>query len=626
LTTKWTSADHGPVLRVASIKALVAGMPPLLIYVTTAAGVAHWLDSGEFVAAVADFGVSHPPGQPLAEIVLGVANLVPLGPLAFRIALCCALLSAVAVVALTFAFEHTMQAGDLVRRSLRFPLALSAAWWIAGSYAWWFQAVRPEVYALQAALLCVAIERLLQVSFAREDGDVRPLYQAALAFGLALSNHHFLAGLAIVPALWLVVSVWRAFGWRPFGWSMAFIGAGLLTFLYLPLRALRDPFLNLGDPSSPGRFWWVVTAEAFQKSVAPNTGAPFGKRFADVMLVTAEDLHVGVLVAAALGAYFMLRVRSSRKYGLFWLTLWLVYAVGRASIGFVHGNPDAIAYFMLSYAPLCLFAVFAIGVLLSALAEAVPSRPRLTPALSVLLAVLATLQFVRSSEASSLQRFTDTDVFDDGLRRELPGRSVVLAHNPQTMFRFWGGEAEEMNRPDVTMIPLPLLTYPKMVDRFVEDDPDLKPLLRSYVLDGKLSAADLQSLAATRPVFVEMDVRVDPEMMELIVPEHLYHRVLTAETTDTDEATAMRNHALEWGELYQRIGRPIDAQTQTQLLWRHYADSLYFAAVGDTNAARRTVDAGLALNPHAKELRMLRAALDEATPGEPIDVTPFTIR
>ena len=369
----------------------------------------------------------------------------------------------------------------------------------------------------------------------------------------------------------------------------------------------------------------MVTAQAFQKSLSPDAVVPFRDRFSDVLLVTGEDLHIATLLVALLGAYFMLRVSSVRKYGLFWLTIWVVYAVGRAALGFIRGNPDALAYLMLSYAALAIFAVFAIGVLLTAFAEAVPTKPRLAPALGALLAVAALFQFVRSSEASSLASFTDTDVFDDGLRRALPSRSVVLVHNPQTIFRFWGGEAEEQNRPDVTMIPLPLLTYPGLVDRFVQDEPELLPLLRSYMLDGSLSVAELQSLAALRPVYVEMDVRVTRDMMDLLVPEHLYHRVLTADTTDADEARAMHSHATLWGDIYQRIGRPIEEHTRTQLLWRHYADSLYFAGVGDTNAAFRTVAAGLALNPHARELQMMQDALEEATPGEPIDVAPFTI-
>ncbi|MBW2402733.1 MAG: DUF2723 domain-containing protein [Deltaproteobacteria bacterium] len=620
------SVDHGRVLHSNFMKALFAGVPPLFVYVSTASGYAHWFDGGEFVAAAADFGISHPPGHPLAAIVLGAANLAPIGALSFRVALVCALLGAVAAVALFFAFEHTLKVGGMIRDSLRFPLALAATWWVVGTQAWWFQAVRPEVYALQAALLCIAMERLLRVSLSGPNGDVRPLYHAALALGLALSNHHYLAVLAVVPSLWLLVGVWRTSGWRPFAWSAGFLSAGLVTYLYLPLRALREPFLNLGNPSTAGRFLWVVTAEAFQKSLSLDAVAPFGERFSDVLLVTGEDLHVLTLVAALLGAYFMLRVRASRKFGFFWLTVWAAFALGRAVLGFVSGNPDALAYLMLSYAALAILAVFAIGVLLSALAEALPNRPRLAPVLGAILALMASSQFVRSSGASSLADFVDTDVFDDGLRRSLPPRSVVLVHNPQTIFRFWGGEAEENNRPDVTMIPLPLLTYPSLVDRFVTDEPELTPLLRSYVLDGTLSVPELQSLAALRPVYVEMDVRVTQDMMDLLVPEQLYHRVLTANTTDTDEARAMHTHATLWGDLYQRIGRPIENHTRTQLIWRHYTDSLYFAAVGDTNAALRTVAAGLVLNPHARELQMMQEALKAATPGEPIDVTPFTIR
>jgi hypothetical protein len=626
LTTPPRSVDHLPVVRSNFEKALLAATPPVLVYVATAAGFAHWLDSGEFVAAVADFGVSHPPGQPLAAIVLGAANLVPVGALAFRVALICSLLGAVAIAALAFAFDHTLQAGNVIRDSIRFPVSVAAAWWVAGTHAWWFQAVRPEVYALQAALICVAIERVLRVASQGEESDARPLYQAALALGLALANHHYLAALALLPAAWLLPAVWRAFGWKPLAWSAGFVGAGLLTYLYLPLRAWSQPYLNLGDPSSPGRFWWVVSAQAFQKSLDSDSVAPFGERFADVMLVSGEDLHVGVLVLALLGAYFMLRVSKTRKFGLFWLSSWLVYAAGRASIGFVHGNPDAIAYFMLSYASIVVFAAFAIGVLLSSLAEAVPSQPKLGAVLGVGLALLSTFQFARGSEASSLAHFSDTDVFDDGLRRALPPRTVVLAHNPQTIFRYWGGEAEEANRPDVTLVPLPLLTYPKLVERFVTEEPELKPLLRSYVLDGRLSAPEMQSLAALRPVFVEMDVRVDRDTMALIVPEQLYYRVLTADATDRDEATAMRAHAELWRGIYDRLRRPIDAQTKTQLLWRHYADSLYFAAVGDVNAGLRSVNAGLALNPHARELRLLHDALKQATPGEPLDISPFTIR
>ena len=394
----------------------------------------------------------------------------------------------------------------------------------------------------------------------------------------------------------------------------------------MPLRALSEPFLNLGAPTTPARFAWVVSAQTFQKSVGAERFASFRDNLTDVIAATAEDLHLATLLLGILGAYFMLRVPAARKYGLFWLTLWLVYTLGRAILGFVHANPDALAYLQLGYASMALFCAFALGVVLSAAQEALPKRRRFWLVLGTTLALVSSLQFVRSAERSSLAGFIDTDVFDDALRRALPARAIVLAHNPDTIFRFWGGEAEERNRPDVTLVPLPLLSYPKLVDELVSKDPELRNLLRDYLLDGELNPSELQTLAAVRPLFVEMDLQITPDRFEMLVPELLYHRVLSAGITEIDESEAMRRHAKLWDDTYTRLGRPIDAQTEIQLLWRHYTDALYFASVGDINAARRSVTAGLALNPLAQELVRMQKALKNAPPDEALDIRPFLTR
>lgn len=605
------------------MKGVLAGGVPLLVYVWTASGYAHWLDSGEFVAAAVDFGISHPPGHPLASIVLGSANLIPYGALSFRAALVCALLGSAAATALFFAIERTLYTTEAIGETLVTPLSLGATWWIALSQAWWFQTARPEVYALQAALLCIGYERLLRVGALDDPLDVRPLYQSGLAFGLALSNHHYIAIVALLPTVWLLIAVVKRAGWRPLAWTGAFSLAGALTYVLLPLRALADPYLNLGVPSSPSRFFWVVSAQAFQKSLGPERVAPFREHLADVLVAMGEDLHVAILLVALLGGYFMLRVRRARRVGIFWLTVLLVFTVSRALLGFVSENPDALAYFMLAYGAVGVFCAFAIGVVLSALAEALPAWPRLAPALALVLALSALGQVARSVTAASLRTFSDTDTFDDGLRRALPERAVILAHNPNTIFRFWGGEAEEQNRPDVTLVPLPIVSYPKMIDTLLEKDPELRSLLRSYVLSGSLDPAELQSLAAQRPVFVEMDLRVATDLYDMMIPQQLYHRVLTADMAEADEATAMRAHEALLDDLSARVVAPLDTQTKVQLLWRHYMDALYFAAVGDINAARRSVAAGLALNPLAQELVAMQIALKQALPGEPIDVTPF---
>src|SRR5262249_39634054 len=150
-----------------------------------------WLDGGEMVSASIALDIIHPPGHPLTALWGKALSLLPWGPLAFRIALGQAL---AAVVGLAFLFA----AVERIRESLRLPtevsgpLAVGASSLVAFCFGLWFQAVRPEVYALQAMLLMIALERLsaLVMSGFR---DARPLFAACIAVGLGLTNHHLMA-------------------------------------------------------------------------------------------------------------------------------------------------------------------------------------------------------------------------------------------------------------------------------------------------------------------------------------------------------------------------------------------------------------------------------------------------
>ena len=57
------------------VATFAAGTVPLAVFVGTSSGVAHWLDTGEFVAVASDLGISHPPGHPLAGLTLSFARI-----------------------------------------------------------------------------------------------------------------------------------------------------------------------------------------------------------------------------------------------------------------------------------------------------------------------------------------------------------------------------------------------------------------------------------------------------------------------------------------------------------------------------------------------------------------------
>ena len=86
--------------------------------------------------------------------------IVPLGSLAFRAALVNSLLTSFAAGCLYFAARQTLLSCSIRPRHASL-FAVATTWTTAGSMGWWFQAIRPEVYALEAALIFVVIERLV---------------------------------------------------------------------------------------------------------------------------------------------------------------------------------------------------------------------------------------------------------------------------------------------------------------------------------------------------------------------------------------------------------------------------------------------------------------------------------
>lgn len=610
-----------PTVRLVAF--VLAGGVPLACYLATVSAHGYWLDAGEFVAASVELGISHPPGHPLAALAGKALALLPLGSLAFRVGLASALSAALAAGFLFLAIETTVQSLGVQTRRIATPIALGATWLVVGSYGWWFQAVRPEVYALEAALICLAIERTIALEAAWPSHDVRPLYVASLAVGLALANHHFLA-LLVLPAMAPTFArVRRAKGDRPLLLAAGCIGLGLATYVYLPIRAAAGPALNLGEPTTPARLWWVVTAEAFQKNTGEGVPQPLWERLADIGVQLVENLHVVPLLLAAAGIYALLRAPGARRIGYVWISVLAVYVAARAWLGFVRSNPDALGYLMPALGAIGALAGAYVGAVLAAVGGANRARPRRTAVLiAFVVGALGLVQLERSAPRSTLARFAATDVFDELRLRGLPPHAAVLVHAPQTVFELWGAQATERVRPDVTIVPIPFLTYPGMVNRLADEHPELSDLLRGYLLEGRLATADLQSLAARRPVLLEMDARVPPELYATAVPRGLYHEVLPDEAYEDDRRQGIESQRDAWQELYGRLGpERAEPETANQLLWHLYVSALYYAGVGEREAARDAIERARAINARAAQLVALSEALGE---GEgPIDVRPF---
>lgn len=636
-----------PNVRLVAL-ALAIGVP-FAAYLATASAHDYWLDGGELTAQAIHLDIAHPPGHPLAGLLGKLVSLIPLGPLSLRVALAQAICAAIAAGFLYRATDTTVRALGVERDRVAVPIALGGTWLVAGSYAWWFQAVRPEVYALEALLVCVAIERVIALEAAWPTHDVRPLYVAALALGLGLANHHLVAFLAIPAVAPTLARVYRARGLRPLLISLAAIAVGLSAYVYLPVRAATDPPTNLGDPTDPARIFWVVSARVYAHDMGTEAVQPLGERFVDMLAILGRNFTAGgaegdplgeasrafvVLGVCIVSLYAILRTPGARRIGVVWMLVFAVNLSARAWLGSVRSNPDILGYMMPGIAAAGALIVSLVGALLARIGHRPDGTPRNTTTFAaVVVALLGLAQMKASVEQSSLASFHATDDFDEERIRRLPENAVVLANNPQTVFRHWSIDASEHVRPDVTIVPMPFLGYPNGVDMLVERDPDLRELLRGYMLEGELRQPDLQSLAASRPLLIEMmtpcrgDERgpcIPPALFETLVPAGMYYEVVETGATDTDVTEAAAPQAQMHRRLYAHLGgQTAERETRNQLVWMHYTDGLYYASVGAREPAAAAIGRALRLRPSDPILLQLAEAL--ADPTRPLDLSDFVV-
>lgn len=334
-----------------------------------------WQDSGELGLGAWSLGIAHPPGEPTWLLVGRLAQLVPVGDVASRLVLLSAG-TAAAAVALAYRLGAAESRGG---RGVRAASgALAAALSAAGL---WLQAVRVELYGLQAALLLGALACARTHARGRGGGAAG---LGGLLYGLGLGNHHALA-IAVAPGLALAGA--RRGGLR--GLAPALTGAvlGASVYAFLPIRAGRSPLLRWDVPSHLEGFLRVVSAAEYRRSFAPTDPS---------VLVSNAVLHAGVLVETAgwvglalatLGALGWAR-RDPR-----WAWGWAGIVGGTLSTTLVQGvydvaNPDAAGYHGMAFVLIAVAAASGLGGVMAALPGAAPRSLGAAAAAMAALAVL----------------------------------------------------------------------------------------------------------------------------------------------------------------------------------------------------------------------------------------------
>jgi hypothetical protein len=592
--------------------AVAVGLVAFVVYALTACPTFYWLDSSEFAAASATLGISHPPGHPSTLLLGRLIAFVPLGLLAFRVNLASSALGAAAVSA-TYLLAQTLQ--DALtdpatpgNRGVRIALSLAAAALFALSYGAWLQAVRAEVYALEAALLVASLALAVRAAV-RSDG--KALGAAGLLLGLGLGNHHLSTLLLLVPTLALAVAL-PALRRLPLARAITVgvLGAGIL--LYLPLRARLSPAVDWGHPDSWSRFLWVVSAKPFQKTAL--TRARFDlKGVADAVVLLVREAGWVAPAASLVGFWALLRTRARRSLGLY-LGAALAFNVGAVLLtGFDPSNPDAFGYLLPSIAVLATTAATGLLAVGLTIAQYAPRliRYRL-PAAALAVVVAIGVQLPRGLGAATLRTTWGADTVARFGLEVVPPRATLLAGNFETVFNLWYLQAVEGQRPDVEVLSRGFALHPGYVETLQAGgarSAGLAEALRAN--DARLPATDLASAAARSTVLVEVvpgeDLEPAPaQALPLLLPDGPFFLVAPSPPPpDLHDAAdrSQRNWASrEDAALATDLDDP---ETRNALLLDRSTLAKLDCTLGRRASAQPPFDLALALFPHDEVLLTL---------------------
>lgn len=569
-------------------------------YVLGATPAPYPLDSAELATAAFGLGVAHPPGEETTLLLGKLLTLLPLGSVAFKVALSQALAGAVAALLVYGLVLEAAGRLAVVRsetgEATRLLVAAATALAFAFAPGVVIVSVRPEVYATQTAL---SLGALLLALRAHRAGDPRLACLAALLLGLGVGNHSLVAGLvglgAVAAALPLLLGATNRR--RFLALAVAAFALGLLVHAYLPVRAsalfaAADRAIEnvvWGDGRTLGGFWWLVSARTF----AQKTGLVHGNASPwDLPFVLLEELTPVFALVALGGGYFLLRRREARVVGVA-LLLGAAGSMGAALIGGLDpGNPDIRGYLgpALALVAVASGSALAVGI---ALFRAV----RLRVGLAALFLLAALSRFPAPAEPPGLRRAYAADREARALLAELPPRAALFTHHFETAFLVGYQRFAEGARPDVSWAHLPFAPNPAYAERLRAARPELAPALDAYLGRGDLPAAWL-ALDASQPVRVEPDV-----------------------VTQVPWASSLAPAGQLWGPRAARPAReswpPLDdgvlaeaardRQVRGYLAWRRFIDATQACRHGFPERARARIAELEKLVPDDARLRELRA-------------------
>jgi len=294
----------------------------LLTYLYTLCPTIFFGDSAEIISAIAVNGVPHPTGFPTFLMLAKVFSLIPLGEMAYRINLFCALTSVLNVI-LVFLLIMRVNKNKIVSFISSLTYAFGATVWFHATYT--------QTYSLTTFF---GLSSLLLAFKFIDSRKNKHLFLSMFLCGLGLGVH--ISMLSFVAAIFILL-IFNDFNYfkknvLKFASSCLFICLGLLVFMYIPFLSSKNPVINWDSPNTLSKFHYYITQKQWSSvmfaRLGPHQTYEFVKRL--FTFFTREFTIPGfLLIIHGIAIYF----KKNRKLsfvilsGIF-VNIFLLYAYG----------------------------------------------------------------------------------------------------------------------------------------------------------------------------------------------------------------------------------------------------------------------------------------------------------
>ncbi len=408
------------------------------------------IDSGDLAAAVAVGGVPHPTGYPTLMLLGLAVRAVPLGDLALRLNVLTSLAAAVSLIPLGLIATRLRPS-----RGAAMPLAEAAGGSaVLALYGLaplvWSNAIVTEVYALASLFLWSALYAAVRARGCSGPSREGSRWAAAsgLLFGIGMGAHLTVA--LALPALLAVLLAERRTeraALRLGALATGGFAAGCLVYAYLPVASALDPPISWGAPSTPERFWSVVSGEIYQSRLGGSNAGDTAAKAAWLLGEPVRQLTWMLLPLLALGGASL-----TRRHG--WAALatgWV--ALSALVVGILYTSRDDEVLILPALAVLALWSALGVSEVGRLASLAGDSARRLVA--GTLAAVLVTTTLIRGTELApgiSMRDATHAGAFAHAVLAQADPDGVILTEDDRATFPLWYARHAAGGRSDVTIV------------------------------------------------------------------------------------------------------------------------------------------------------------------------------